>query len=97
MRKRVMLIAAPLLLVAIAAGVAVAAPSDAEHSHGRRLDNPHVVRPIAASTSTASSSPAKSALSPQDATRVLDPQVPHHHRLPPLEGRGRRGRPPEWG
>ena len=35
MRKRAMLlIAAPLLVVAIAASVAVASPSDAEHSRG---------------------------------------------------------------
>jgi hypothetical protein len=72
MRKRVMLFAAPLLLVAIATSVAVAAPSEAEHSHGRWLDRLHAVRPIAASTSTASSSPANSALSPGDATAVLN-------------------------
>jgi hypothetical protein len=72
MRKRVMLFAAPLVLVAIATSVAVAAPSEAEHSPGRRLDKLHAVRPIAASTSTASSSPAKSALSPPDATAVLN-------------------------
>jgi len=72
MRKRVMLFAAPLFLVAIAASVAVAAPSEADHAHGRRLDRLHAVRPIAASSSTASSGRAKSALSPQDATAVLN-------------------------
>jgi hypothetical protein len=72
MRKRVMLLAAPLVLVAVAASVAVAAPSDADHAHGQRLDKLHAVRPIAASSSTASSSPAPSALSPQDATAVLN-------------------------
>lgn len=53
MRKRVLLIAAPLLVVAIAASVAVAAPSDAEHSRGPKLDKLHAERPIAASGSTA--------------------------------------------
>jgi hypothetical protein len=43
-----MLIAAPLCVVAIAASVAVAAPSDAEKSQGPRLDELHAVRPIAA-------------------------------------------------
>jgi hypothetical protein len=50
MRKRVLLIAAPLLVVALAASVAVAAPSDAEHSRGPKLDKLHAERPIAAST-----------------------------------------------
>jgi hypothetical protein len=50
MRKRLLLIAVPLLVVAIAAGVAVAAPSDAEHSRGPKLDKLHAERPIAAST-----------------------------------------------
>ena len=72
MRKRVMLFAAPLFLVAIAASVAVAAPSDADHAHRQRLDRLHAVRPIAASSSTASSRPAPPALSPQDATAVLN-------------------------
>ena len=49
MRKRLLLIAAPLLVVAIAASVAVAAPSDAEHSRGPKLDKLHAERPIAAS------------------------------------------------
>jgi hypothetical protein len=53
MRKRVMLFAAPLCVVAIAASVAVASPSDAEHSRGPKLDKLHAVRPIAASSSTA--------------------------------------------
>jgi muramidase (phage lysozyme) len=53
MRKRVLLIAAPLLVVAIATSVAVAAPSSAEHSRGPRLDKLHAERPIAASQSNA--------------------------------------------
>ena len=53
MRKRILLIAAPLVVVAIAASVAVAAPSDAEHSRGSRLDKLHAERPIAASDSNA--------------------------------------------
>jgi muramidase (phage lysozyme) len=52
MRKRILLIAAPLVVVAIAASVAVASPSDAEHSSGTRLDKLHAERPIAASDST---------------------------------------------
>ena len=48
MRKRVLLFAAPLCAVAIAASVAVAAPSGAEHSRGPKLDKLHAVRPIAA-------------------------------------------------
>src|SRR5262249_11282077 len=52
MRKRFLLIAAPLVVVAIAASVAVAAPSDAEHSRGPRLDKLHAERPTAASDST---------------------------------------------
>ena len=54
MRKRVMLFAAPLCVVAIAASVAVAAPSDAEHSQGPKLDKLHAERPTAAVSSTAS-------------------------------------------
>lgn len=53
MRKRILLIAAPLVVVAIAASVAVAAPSDAEHSRGPRLDKLHAERPIAALDSNA--------------------------------------------
>jgi hypothetical protein len=45
-----MLIAGPLLVVAVAASVAVAAPSDAERSHGPRLDKLHAERLIAATT-----------------------------------------------
>ncbi len=56
MRKRVMLLAAPLCVVAIAASVAVAAPSDAEHSSGPKLEKLHAERPIAASTRTADTS-----------------------------------------
>ena len=52
MRKRLLLIAAPLLVVAIAASVAVAAPSSAEHSRGPKLDKLHAERPIAASESS---------------------------------------------
>lgn len=48
MRKRILLIAVPLLVVVIAAGVAVAAPSDAEHSRGPKLDKLHAERPTAA-------------------------------------------------
>ncbi len=53
MRKRILLIAVPLVIVAIAASVAVASPSDAEHSRGPRLDRLHAERPIAASDSNA--------------------------------------------
>jgi len=41
MRKRVLLFAIPLCVVAIAAGVAAASPSDAEHSRGPKLDKLH--------------------------------------------------------
>ncbi len=54
MRKRVMLFAAPLCVVAIAASVAVASPSDAEHSRGPKLDKLHAERPTAAVSRTAS-------------------------------------------
>jgi len=53
MRKRILLFAAPLCVVAIAASVAVAAPSDAEHSRGPKLDKLHAERPIAASEGNA--------------------------------------------
>jgi Transglycosylase-like domain len=56
MRKRAMLLAAPLVVVAIAASVAVASPSDAEHLRGPKLDKLHAERPIAASTRNAHSS-----------------------------------------
>ena len=52
MRKRVMLFAAPLCIVAIAASVAVASPSGAEYSRGPKLDKLHAERPIAATTGT---------------------------------------------
>ena len=51
MRKRMLLIVAPLCVVALAAGVAVAAPSGTDQASDARIDNPHVVRPIAASPS----------------------------------------------
>lgn len=70
MRKRVMLFAAPLFLVAIAASVAVASPSQAERSRGPRLDELHAVRPIAASSSTASSNSDLSPRAQRDATAV---------------------------
>jgi hypothetical protein len=56
MRKRVMLFAAPLCAVAIAASVAVASPSSAEHSSGPKLDKLHAERPTAATTRTARAS-----------------------------------------
>jgi hypothetical protein len=46
--RRTLLVVAPLLVVALLAGVAVAAPGD-EHAGDARLDKLHVVRPIAAS------------------------------------------------
>jgi len=51
MRKRTLLIVAPLCVVALAAGVAVAAPPGREQAGDAKLDNPHPVRPIAASPS----------------------------------------------
>ncbi len=50
MRKRMLLIVAPLCVVALAAGVAVAAPSGRQVNDAN-VDNPHPVRPIAASPS----------------------------------------------
>jgi hypothetical protein len=50
MRKRLMLVAAPLCVVAVAASVAFASPSDAEHSSNAKLDNLHAERPTAAIT-----------------------------------------------
>ena len=70
MRKRVLLFAAPLCVVAIAASVAVAAPSDAQYSRGPKLDKLHAVRPIAASSSTASTPAAELASFQADATAV---------------------------
>jgi hypothetical protein len=52
MRKRILLIAVPLVVVAIAAGVAVASPSGTDQ-RGDRLDELHAERPIAASDSNA--------------------------------------------
>ena len=51
MRKRTLLIVAPLCVVVLAAGVAVAAPSEQSTVSDAKLDNPHAVRPIAASPS----------------------------------------------
>ena len=50
MRKRLMLMVAPLCVVAVAASVAFASPSDAEHSSNAKLDNLHAERPDAALT-----------------------------------------------
>src|SRR5262249_22107898 len=47
LRKRLMLIAGPLFVVAVAASVAVAAPSDAGRAPGPRPDKLHAERPIA--------------------------------------------------
>jgi hypothetical protein len=52
MRNRVLLFTVPLGVVMLAAGVAVAAPNGGEHFKDTKLDDPHVVRPIAASGST---------------------------------------------
>ena len=52
MRNRILLIAIPLCVVMLAAGVAVASPDSGEHFNDTKLDDPHVVRPIAASSST---------------------------------------------
>ena len=51
MRKRMLLIVAPLCVVVFATSVAVAAPSGTDPADDEKLDNPHAVRPIAASTS----------------------------------------------
>ena len=52
MRNRLLLIAAPLCIVLLLAGVAAASPNGGEHFRDTKLDDPHVVRPIAASAST---------------------------------------------
>ena len=52
MRNRLMLIAVPLCVVLLVAGVAAAAPNGGEHFKDMKLDDPHVVRPIAAAAST---------------------------------------------
>jgi Transglycosylase-like domain len=49
MRKRTLLILVPICVVVLAAGVAFAAPGGDEHAGDARLDNPHAVRPTAAS------------------------------------------------
>ncbi len=51
MRKRTLLVVAPIGVVALAAGIAVAAPSSTARASDARPDNPHAVRPIAASPS----------------------------------------------
>jgi hypothetical protein len=86
MRKRILLIAAPLLVVAIAASVAVASPSDAEHSRGLRLDKLHAERPIAASDSNASLSVTdagfqKAANDIQDFVRTREQQLNDYLRI----------------
>jgi hypothetical protein len=50
MRKRLMLVVAPLCVVAVAASVAFASPSDAEHSSNAKLDKLHAERRDAALT-----------------------------------------------
>ena len=75
MRKRILLIAAPLVVVAIAASVAVAAPSDAEHSRGPRLDKLHAERPIAALDSNADSSPSLTDAGYQQAAKEIQDYV----------------------
>lgn len=52
MRNRLLLIAVPLCAVMLAAGVAVASPNGGEHFKDTKLDDPHEVRPIAASART---------------------------------------------
>lgn len=52
MRNRLLLIAVPLCVVMLVAGVAAAAPNGGEHFKDTKLDDPHVVRPIAAAAST---------------------------------------------
>jgi hypothetical protein len=48
-RRRLMLIAAPLCVVVVAASVAFASTTDTEYARDAKLDNPHAERPIAAS------------------------------------------------
>jgi hypothetical protein len=52
MRNRLLLIAAPLCIVLLLASVAAASPDGGEHFKSMSLDDPHVVRPIAASDGT---------------------------------------------
>jgi hypothetical protein len=51
MHKRTLLIVAPLVVVTLAAGVAAAGPLNRASASDAKLDNPHVVRPTAASPS----------------------------------------------
>jgi hypothetical protein len=60
MRKQLMLIAAPLCVVALAATVAGAVPSSGDASRGPKLDKLHAVRPIAAKHSVLVHSGVKS-------------------------------------
>jgi hypothetical protein len=48
MRNRLLLIAVPLCVVVLLAGVAAASPNGGEHFKDTKLDDPHEVRPIAA-------------------------------------------------
>ncbi len=52
MRNRLILIAVPLCVVLLVAGVAAASPNGGEHFKDMKLDDPHVVRPTAASART---------------------------------------------
>jgi hypothetical protein len=79
MRKRVLLIAAPLLVVAIAASVAAAAPSDPEHSRGPKLDKLHAERPIAASESSADPSISEFEKSAKDIQDYVRDQQLHEY------------------
>jgi Transglycosylase-like domain len=56
MRKQLMLLVAPLCVVAIAATFAGATPNDPEQTRGPKLDKLHAVRPIAAMSSVLDSS-----------------------------------------
>jgi hypothetical protein len=49
MRKQILLIAVPICVIVLAAGVAFAAPGGGEHARDARLDHPHAERPDAAS------------------------------------------------
>jgi transglycosylase-like protein len=72
MRKRVLLFVAPLCVVAIAAGVATAAPSDAEHSRGPKLDKLHAERPTAAVSRIASDGEDLKVKFEREATAIQD-------------------------
>jgi muramidase (phage lysozyme) len=56
MRKQLMLLVAPLCVVAIAASFAGATPNDPQQTRGPKLDKLHAVRPIAAMSSVLDSS-----------------------------------------